>query len=73
MSKDSTTQRLLFPGVFRKPVVAQFDRREGRSDDGALLLKAAIDTMTWWPVYFRRANEILKTRRGPPPANSTSS
>src|SRR5450755_4414103 len=41
MSEDSTTQCLLFPGIFRKPVVAQFDQREGSSDGGALLLKAA--------------------------------
>ena len=41
MSDDSTTQRLLFPGIFRKPVVAQFDQRKGSSDGGALLLKAA--------------------------------
>ena len=41
MSDDSTTQRLLFPGIFCKPVVAQFDQREGSSDGGALLLKAA--------------------------------
>jgi hypothetical protein len=32
---------LLFPGIFRKPVVAQFDQREGSSDGGTLLLKAA--------------------------------
>jgi hypothetical protein len=31
----------LFPDIFRKPVVAQFDQREGSSDGGALLLKAA--------------------------------
>ncbi len=41
MSEDSTTQCLLFPGIFRKPVVAEFDQREGSSDGGALLLKAA--------------------------------
>ena len=41
MSDDSTTQCLLFPGIFRKPVVAQFDQREGSSDGGAVLLKAA--------------------------------
>src|ERR1700693_2945806 len=41
MSEDSTTQCLLFPGIFRRPVVAQFDQREGSSDGGALLLKAA--------------------------------
>ena len=28
MSDDSTTQCLLFPGIFRKPIVAQFDQRE---------------------------------------------
>jgi hypothetical protein len=31
----------LFPGIFRKPVAAQFDQRQGSSDGGALLLKAA--------------------------------
>ena len=41
MSDDSTTQCLLFPGIFRKPVVAQFDQRDGSPDGGALLLKAA--------------------------------
>jgi Transposase DDE domain group 1 len=41
MSDDSTTQCLLFPGIFRKPIVAQFDQREVSSDGGALLLKAA--------------------------------
>ena len=41
MSEDSTTQCLLFPGIFRKPIVAQFNQREGSSDGGALLLKAA--------------------------------
>jgi hypothetical protein len=41
VSDDSTTQCLLFPGIFGKPVVAQFDQRDGSSDGGALLLKAA--------------------------------
>src|ERR1039457_4889457 len=41
MFEDSTTQCLLFPGIFCKPVVAQFDQREGSSDGGALLLKGA--------------------------------
>jgi hypothetical protein len=41
VSDDSTTQCLLFPGIFRKPVVAQFDQRQGSSDGGAVLLKAA--------------------------------
>src|ERR1700728_2101682 len=41
MSEDNTTQCLLFPEIFRKPVVARFGQREGSSDEGALLLKAA--------------------------------
>jgi DDE family transposase len=38
---DSTTQCLLFPEIFSKPVVAKFDQRQGSSDGGAILLKAA--------------------------------
>ena len=41
MSDNSTTQRWLFPGIFRKPVAVQFDQRQGSSDGGAILLKAA--------------------------------
>lgn len=41
MSDDTTPQCLLFPDIFPKPVVAQFDQRQGSSDGGALLLKAA--------------------------------
>lgn len=41
MSDDSTTQCLLFPEIFHKPVVTRFDQHEGSSDGGAVLLKAA--------------------------------
>ena len=41
MIDDSTTQCLLFPEIFPKPVVARFDHRQGSSDGGAILLKAA--------------------------------
>ena len=41
MIDDSTTQCLLFPEIFSKPVVARFDHRQGSSEGGALLLKAA--------------------------------
>jgi hypothetical protein len=41
LGHDTTTQRLLFPDIFSKPVVAQFDQRQGSSDGGAILLKAA--------------------------------
>ena len=37
----TTTQCLLFPEIFAKPAVLQFDQREGSSDGGAILLKAA--------------------------------
>jgi hypothetical protein len=39
---DSTaTERLLFPEIFDKPVMLEFDQRQGSSDGGAVLLKAA--------------------------------
>jgi Transposase DDE domain group 1 len=41
VSDDTTTQCLLFPGICPKPVVAQFDQRQGSSDGGAVLLKVA--------------------------------
>ena len=41
MIDDSTTQCLLFPEIVSKPVMAQFDQRQGSSDGGAILLKAA--------------------------------
>ncbi|MBZ5628527.1 MAG: transposase [Acidobacteriia bacterium] len=41
MNDDNTTQCLLFPNMFSKRVVARFDQRQGSSDGGALLRKAA--------------------------------
>jgi hypothetical protein len=41
MAEDTTTQRLMFPDIFPKPVVAEFDQERGSSDGGAVLLKAA--------------------------------
>ena len=41
MAEHTTTQCLLFPDIFSKPVIAQFDQRQGSSDGGAILLKAA--------------------------------
>jgi hypothetical protein len=32
---------LLFPDIFERPVIAKFDQRQGSSDGGAILLKAA--------------------------------
>jgi hypothetical protein len=41
VTENSTTERLLFPEIFAKPVVLEFDQRQGSSDGGAVLLKAA--------------------------------
>jgi len=41
LGHSTTTECLLFPEIFSKPVVAQFDQRQGSSDGGAILLKAA--------------------------------
>jgi len=41
LDQPTTTQCLLFPNIFPKLVVAEFDQRQGSSDGGAILLKAA--------------------------------
>jgi hypothetical protein len=41
VSEISTTECMLFPDVFDKPTVVSFDQRQGSSDGGAVLLKAA--------------------------------
>ena len=41
MIDSNPTARLLFPEIFDKPVVMEFDQRQGSSDGGAVLLKAA--------------------------------
>jgi len=41
LSEDTTTDCLLFPDIFDRPVVAKFDQRQGSSDGGAILLQAA--------------------------------
>jgi Transposase DDE domain group 1 len=41
LTESTTTQCLLFPNILPKPVVMQFDQRQGSSDGGALLLQAA--------------------------------
>jgi Transposase DDE domain group 1 len=41
VSEHTTTQCVLFPGIFKRPVVAQFDQSQGSSDGGAVLLKTA--------------------------------
>ena len=41
MSEHTTTECLLFPYIFDRPVVAKFDQRQCSSDGGAILLQAA--------------------------------
>ena len=41
MAEHTTTQCLLFSDLSAQPVVVQFDQRQGSSDGGAILLKAA--------------------------------
>jgi hypothetical protein len=41
LNDSSATERLLFPEIFAKPVILEFDQRQGSSDGGAVLLKAA--------------------------------
>ena len=41
MNEHTTTDCLLFPDIFDRPLVAKFDQQQGSSDGGAILLKAA--------------------------------
>jgi len=41
LTDSIATECLLFPEIFAKPVVMEFDQRQGSSDGGAVLLKAA--------------------------------
>ena len=41
MTDSTATECLLFPEIFAKPLILEFDQRQGSSDGGAVLLKAA--------------------------------
>ena len=41
MTPDTIPQTVLFPGLFNKPLFAQFHQEQASSDGGAILLKAA--------------------------------
>jgi Transposase DDE domain group 1 len=41
LSEHTTTQCFLFPELFDRPTLAQFDQERGSSDGGAIMLKAA--------------------------------
>ena len=40
MANNTTRQSVLFPDLFKKPVVVRFDQPHASSDGGAILLKA---------------------------------
>jgi len=61
LSENTTTQCLMFPGIFSQPVVAKFDQRQGSSDGGAILLKAADRCLHLIPALA----DCLKDERQP--------
>ncbi len=67
MFDPTTTQRLLFPDLLDKPVVARFDQEHSSSDGGALLLKAAdrrlglIDTLSGCLPDDREEGKVTHT------------
>jgi len=60
VSDDITPQSVLFPDLFRRPVVARFDQRHGSSDGGAILLKACDNRLR---LTERLANGIVDARQ----------
>ena len=41
MDSNSTTQTVLFPKIFSKPIIAKLDQKDSSSDGGGVLLRAA--------------------------------
>lgn len=66
---DSTTQSVLFPDLFRKPLVVQFDQEHASSDGGAIVLKAAdrrlglIDGLTFCLEDRRDPGKVVHSLR----------
>jgi len=60
MSEAITTQCVLFPSIFHKPVFASFDQTNGSSDGGAVLLKAADDRLG---LIRRLADSVVDPRQ----------
>ena len=48
MTPDTIPQTVLFPGLFDKPLFAQFHQEQASSDGGAILLKVAERTYGNW-------------------------
>lgn len=61
MDSDSTTQTVLFPEIFSKPVVARLHQEGSSSDGGALLLRAADQRLGLSPALA----ECLRDPRQP--------
>jgi Transposase DDE domain group 1 len=60
MTEAITTQCVLFPSIFKKPVFATFDQTNGSSDGGAVLLKAADDRLD---LIRRLASSVIDPRQ----------
>ena len=60
MSDDITRQTVLFPHLFRRPVVAKFDQPHGSSDGGAITLQAYDARLR---LTERLSNCIVDTRQ----------
>jgi hypothetical protein len=58
---DTTGQSVLFPDLFNKPLVAQFDQANGSSDGGAILLKACDERLN----LTQQITACLRDRRQP--------
>jgi hypothetical protein len=64
---DFTTQSVLFPELFDRPLLARFDRPHASSDGGAVLLKSAdrrLGLMAALTVCLRDTRDPLKVRHG---------
>lgn len=61
MTDSTTTQRVLFQDVFRKPLLARFDQQHASSDGGAVVLKAADHRLG----LIARLTDALRDERQP--------
>ncbi len=61
MTDHNTTQCVLFPNLFRKPVTVRFDAEQGSSDGGAILLKAVDERLG----LIERLSKSLGDKRDP--------
>ena len=67
MTENRSPQCLFFPDIFPKRVVAQFDQRQGSSDGGAILLKAAdrgLQLTEALAAYDSSADALLEFKEG---------